>query len=121
MHVQHANPSRLRISHQRMVMLLGVFTLLLAVAGQTLAFQSADAQTNAALRLQGDEEEQNGQEDQQVQPTYVFIDKYDCPTGSDWSQASYDQLLGCPANQNSVNIAVNGETQSVGGSAVGPL
>jgi len=52
-------------------MLLGVLTLLLAVSGQMLAIHSADAQANASLRLQADQEGQETQPDQEVQPAFV--------------------------------------------------
>jgi hypothetical protein len=84
---------------------LGVLALVLAVAAQILTIESADAQVTASVSLQPD-------------PAYVQIDKYDCPTGVDWSQASYDQLAqSCGPNQSPVAITVNGETLAVSGSA----
>ncbi len=101
----HKDPIHSRMSHHRFSVAFGVFALLMAVCGQWLAIQSADAQVNALPSLQPD-------------PTYVQIDKYDCPTGPDWSQASYDQLTqGCGPNQSPVAIAVNGETLAVSGAA----
>ncbi|MGE3796839.1 MAG: hypothetical protein AB7G88_03280, partial [Thermomicrobiales bacterium] len=108
----HSSSRNRSIPYLRLAMWFGVFTLLLSVASQIISVQSAEAQSQALLDLQGDG----------VQSTMVYIDKYDCPTGFDWSQASYEQLAqGCAVNQTPVNIAVNGETQSIsGGGQWGP-
>ncbi len=65
--------------------------------------------------------------DQSQQPqttdSYIQIDKFDCPSGTDFSSGDYGLLSGsCPANQQPVNITVNQETQQVGsGSQWGPF
>ncbi len=118
--------SELPIPHSRLVLWFGILTLLLSLSAQIMGSQQVLAQDLQPQTLQSDDtngegqegqDGQNGQEAQQEQavaPTYVQIEKYDCPVGSDWSQADYGTLLqNCGQNQTPVNVTVAGQVQSI--------